>query len=33
MSVHCIIKFMKRVGGKDKMRGCAEHLINFLQRG
>ena len=24
--------FIKRVGEKDKMRGCAEHLIGFPRR-
>ena len=26
------MEFIKRDGGKDKMRGCAEHLIDFRQR-
>ena len=26
-SYHGIIKFMKRVEGNDKMRGCAKHLV------
>ena len=30
--ISCIIEFIKRVGGKDKMRGFAEHLIGFPQR-
>ena len=28
----CIIEFIKRVGGQDKMRGFAERLIGFPQR-
>ena len=29
---HYPLHYMKRVGETDKLRGCAEHLIAFLQR-
>ena len=33
MSAHVLLNLLnKQVGGKDKMQGFAEHLIDFLQR-
>ena len=29
MSANVLLNFIKRVGEKDQMRGCAEHLISF----
>ena len=28
----CTTEFIKRVGEKNKVRGCAEHLIDFPQQ-
>ena len=32
MSGHVLLNFVNELGGKDKMRGFAEHLIDFPQR-
>ena len=32
MSAHVLLNLLNEFGEKDKMRGCAEHLIGFPQR-
>ena len=32
MSAHVVLNLLNEMGGKDKMRGFAEHLIGFSQR-
>ena len=31
MSPHVLLNLLNELGEKDKMRGCAEHLIGFPQ--
>ena len=32
MSAHALLNLLNELGQNDKMRGSAEHLIDFLQR-
>ena len=31
MGAHVLLNLLNELGGKDKMRGCAEYLIDFPQ--
>ena len=32
MSAHVLLNFLKELGKKDKIWGCAEHLVGFPQQ-